>query len=768
MQREWFCIPLVLTCVAACGPARKPTWTPPQFQPAGPQIIVPMLPPTPGAPPILPESASPLSFDRIVKYPEPGWTVPMQPRFSPDGRMVTYLKSEDGTPKSALFAFDLETKTERVLVRASDLGSSTQPSQAEELRAERQRKRITGISSYAYASNADVMVIPAGGDVFVRGADGAITNVTRTDDTELDPQLCATGQWVAYVRGSELFATDLKTKQERPLTRNAKPGITRGQSDFNGQEEFEEEHGFFWSNDCKRIAYLEVDETSVAEIPVMGYRPNQTGYGTDLMMQRYPEAGATNPTVSLNLYDFDAVTSRKVKLDEPLYTGRYTWSPDGKSLYFEAIPRSQRELRIMKVDVAKATASVLWTETPAGWAEMRDLDITPDGNALVAIADNKGHDHALRIDTATGATTWLTSGDWEVTKVSRVTEDVVYFLGTKDAPIGRQLYATPLASPASGAAALEEPTRLTKEPGTHAVTLGSRGFVDVFSSSVDLPRVAITGYDGEALGAVFVPKDADFDALRIRPVSTFSVDVQGARLFGQVLPPRDLDPTKRYPLVLYVYGGPAVQSVTDRWSPKLLWQHWADRGFFVAQIDNRGGAGRGQAFAAPIAGKLGQVELADQIAALDWMIANMPIDGARVAIYGHSYGGTMALQGLLRAPGRFKSGIAASPVTDWRFYDTGYTERYMGTPRENLPSYDDADLTSKVDALTGKLFLIHALMDENVHFQNAAKLIDALVAKQKDFDTLVLPGERHGYRDPKTKQYVYRRITNFLVETLAP
>lgn len=764
MQREWFCIPLVVVVgagAASCGPARQPTWTPPQFQPNGPQIIVPMLPPTPGAPPILPESASPLTFERIVKYPEPGWTVPMLPRFSPDGRMVTYLKSEDGTSKTALFAFDLESKTERVVVRASDLGTEKQPSQAEELRAERQRKRITGISAYAFAGAADVMVIPAGGDVFVRGADGAITNVTHSDEAELDPQLCPTGQWVAYVRGSELFATDLKTKQERPLTRNAKPGITRGQSDFNGQEEFEEEHGFFWSDDCKRIAYLEVDETAVAEIPVMGYRDHGGGFGTDLMMQRYPEAGATNPTVSLNLYDFDAVTSRKVKLDEPLYTGRYTWSPDGKSLYFEAIPRSQKELRIMKVDVAKATASVLWTESPQGWAEMRDLEITPNGSALVAIGDNLGHDHAMKIDTATGATTWLTSGAWEVTSIPRVTDDTVYFVGTKDAPIGRQLYAVPLAG-------APDPTRLTKENGTHTVSLGTKGFVDVLSSSVDLPRVAITSYAGESLGAVAVPKDADFDALRIRPVATFSVDVQGARLYGQVLPPRDLDPTKRYPLVLYVYGGPAVQSVTDRWSPKLLWQHWADRGFFVAQIDNRGGAGRGQAFAAPIAGKLGMVELADQIAGLDWMLANMPIDGSRVAIYGHSYGGTMALQGLLGAPGRFKAGISASPVTDWRLYDTGYTERYMGTPKDNLLGYDEADLTTKVDALTGKLFLIHALMDENVHFQNSAKLIDALVAKQKDFDSLVLPGERHGYRDPKTKQYVYRRITNFLVETLAP
>lgn len=417
----------------------------------------------------------------------------------------------------------------------------------------------------------------------------------------------------------------------------------------------------------------------------------------------------------------------------------------------------------MKVDVQKATASVLYTEKPQGWAEMRDLDINPAGTALVAIGDASGHDHVVRIDPATGATTWLTTGDWEVIKIAKVTDDTVYFVGTKDAPIGRQLFSIPL-----GGTAPTEPTRLTKEPGTHTVSLGSRGFVDVFSSTLDLPRVSITSYTGEALGSVPVPRDADFDALRIRPVSNFSVDVNGARLYGQVLPPRDLDPTKRYPLVLYVYGGPAVQSVTDRWSPKLLWQEWADRGFFVAQVDNRGGAGRGQAFAAPIAGKLGQVELADQIAALDWMIQNMPIDGQRVAIYGHSYGGTMALMGMFGAPGRFKAGISASPVTDWRLYDTGYTERYMGSPKENLLGYDDADLTKRVGALTGKLFLIHAMMDENVHFQNSAKLIDALVANQKDFDSLVLPGERHGYRDPNTKAYVYRRITNFLVETLAP
>jgi dipeptidyl-peptidase 4 len=218
--------------------------------------------------------------------------------------------------------------------------------------------------------------------------------------------------------------------------------------------------------------------------------------------------------------------------------------------------------------------------------------------------------------------------------------------------------------------------------------------------------------------------------------------------------------------VVMVYGGPGVQTVFNMWSPKLLWNHLADRGVVVFQLDNRGTSGRGPAFEAALYGRLGEIELADQVAGVDYLKALPFVDAGRVGIYGHSYGGRMTLLALLKAPDRFQVGVAASPATDDRAYDTGYTERYMGLPDKNGAGYDATDVSKLAPNLRGKLLLMHGLMDENVHFIHTAKMIDAFVAAGKRFDLLVLPGERHGYVTPAASKYAVQRIVEYLVENL--
>ncbi|MEQ9325061.1 MAG: S9 family peptidase, partial [Polyangiaceae bacterium] len=229
---------------------------------------------------------------------------------------------------------------------------------------------------------------------------------------------------------------------------------------------------------------------------------------------------------------------------------------------------------------------------------------------------------------------------------------------------------------------------------------------------------------------------------------------------------RDMKPGVAYPLIVMVYGGPGVQTVLDQYNPRLLWQHLADRGFVIWQVDNRGATGRGHDFEIPVDQKMGEVELVDQLRGLDHVTKYPFVDAKRVGIYGHSYGGYMTLIAMLRAPDRFKVGVSGSPVTDWRYYDTGYTERYMGTPQSNPEGYASTSLLDEADKLEGKLMIIHALMDENVHFEHTASMIDALVAADKDFDLLVFPGERHGYRSPNARRYAYRRVVDYFVEHL--
>ncbi len=757
------------TLAAACGggAGRSPE-APPAVAPPG-AAKMPAAPAPLSATAVLGADKSAITFDRMSRYPEPGWNVPRAMRYSPDGKRVTFLQSESGTEQMALFGFDVASRKVELLVRAADVLAETRPlSREEELRRERQRQRIQGVTDYRWAREAPVMVLPLGGDVFVRAGDGKISRLTDTAEPEIDPQPCPSGRRVAFARGSELFVVDVPTGKETALTRGAPEGVTRGQSDFNGQEEFDEPSGFWWAPGCDKIAYLEVDERGVATEPVLGFR----GDKPDLMMQRYPIAGKKNPIVRAGVVDL--ATRKTTWLTWPAgerYLGRFAWAPDGKALWLEALSRDQKRLALVRADPATGAVTEIAAQTSATWVDFAPLELLEKSPRLLWTTVVDGHRHLEMYDAARGARVGaLTSGAWDVESIDGVDEaaGVALVTGTRDGPLERHLYAVPLAG---GAA----PARLTPEPGVHrvAVAPAGGGFVDLHSAADRLPRAVVRGAGGSAaspspaLGELPSRVDPDLAALGLRPVEPVTVPIAGGgSLHGAMLRPRQLEPGRRYPAVVMVYGGPGHQAVTNSWSPRLLWQHLADRGFVVFQIDNRGSAGRGPAFEAPIHRRLGEIELADQLAGLDWLTALPFVDAQRVGIYGHSYGGFMAALAMLKAPGRFRVGISASPVTDWKLYDTGYTERFMGTPAENADGYAAGDLARLAPALQGKLFIIHALMDENVHFGNTAHLVDALVAADEDFDLLVFPGERHGYRSPAAKRYALRRVVDYLAANL--
>ncbi|MEZ4441727.1 MAG: alpha/beta fold hydrolase [Polyangiaceae bacterium] len=718
------------------------------------------------SPTILPATDSPITFERIAAFPPPGWQIPRRVRTAPSGRWVTYLQSESGSDEMALFAFDPAAGDHRVLLRASDVVASDKPmSREEELRRERQRKRIAGVTSYDWAARADVMVIPLGGHVYLRRADGTIAQLTRAEQPDIDPQIAADGRHVAFVRGSELFVVSADG-EEKQLTHDAVDGVTRGVSDFNGQEEFNEPHGFWWSPDGQRLVYLEVDERQVDRLPVMGYRD-----GADLQELAYPRAGRKNPTSRVAVVSVEGGEPRYLDLPEDArfapddqYLGRFAFSPDGQTLYLQRLSRSQRDLALVRVDLASGEARHIHLERHDAWLELSAM-LPIDEGRLLWTAYRDGHRHLeLRDGTSGELLRALTSGAWDVTAIHAydAAHQRVLFAATKESPLERHLYAVGLEGGAID--------RLTAEPGVHEVELEhpERGWVDIHSSNDRPPAATIHGPGGEVIGQIEVPHDADFDGLGLRApeLVTVAATADAPELHGALLTPRHMKPGERYPLVVMVYGGPGVQMVLDQWNPRLLWQHLADRGFVVWQVDNRGSTGRGHDFETPIKLELGKVELADQLRGLAHVKQLPYVDPSRVAIYGHSYGGYMAIAAMLRAPGTFQVGIAGSPVTDWRYYDTGYTERYMDRPADNAAGYDHSSLLPLADKLQGKLLIVHALMDENVHFEHTAAMIDAFVAADRDFDLVVFPGERHGYRSPAARRYAYRRVVDYLVEQL--
>ncbi len=711
---------------------------------------------------VAPASKSPVTIDRIASFPPPGWHVPRMLRNSPDGAWVTYLESENGSADMALFGFDTKTHTHRVLLRATELVANARPlSRDEELRRERQRTQIQGITSYAWAARANVMLIPVAGRVFVRRADGTLSELEG--DGIIDPKLSADGTKVAFARGRELWLSDVDGRA-RALTQDAKEGVTRGQSDFNMQEEFHEPSGLWWSPTGDKLAYLEVDEHEVAQVPILGFRG-----ALDLQLLRYPRSGTTNPTVRLGIIDLTGKTTWVVlpvsaALDaNHAYLGRITWSADGRSLFLQRLSRDQRHLAMVHVDVATGTSHTLIEHEDAAWTEMTAQYPLANGK-VVAIWPHQERQHLVVLHPQTGVVErQVTAGAWDIFQLAGLDlKGRALVVANKDAVLERALYAVNLDD-----GAME---RMSPESGVHAIEAGhpEHGWTDVHSAHDRPPVVTIYDAGGKAVGGIDIPHDPDIERLQLRPARLVRIPAEGSapELHGALLEPRDRRPGQRYPAIVVVYGGPAVQSILDDYNPRLLWQHLADRGFVVLQVDNRGAAGYGHAFETPIREHLGDIELKDQLRALDWLSAQEFVDGKRVGIYGHSYGGYMALTAMLRAPGRYKVGVAGSPVTDWSLYDTGYTERYMATPLTNEAGYRDSALAPVAKNLTGKLLVIHALMDENVHFEHTAKLIDAFVAADRNFDLMLFPGERHGYRSLTARRYAYRRVIEYFVENL--
>jgi dipeptidyl-peptidase 4 len=754
---------LLSVTLLACSTRSSPRCEVPGPGASSPLAPAPPAPPAPLAAELLPEAASQITFEDMARFPEPGWQVPRALGFSPDGSTVTFLMSDAGSEEMSLFTLDDQESAPRPLVRASQLVTSHEKSLAEELRDERQRKRIKGITQYQWAAKKDVMLVPMGANLFLVTKDGSVSTAREGTDVPIDPKMCADGSRIAYSLGSELAVLDVTKKEETLLTKGAPSGVTRGQSDFNAQEEFDEPSGHFFSPDCRRLVYLEVDESGVAEVPILGHRGGKPA----LQPQRYPEAGKANPKVTVHVLDLETKKDRLVPLPEA-YLGRLQFVSDS-SFVISTLDRSQRKLEISRVDLGKIlrVTKIHERRVDRGWISMSDVVVSSDGKTVVTVAEREGHDHLLAIDVqGASAERFLTGGDWDVTELvaSSATRPAVFFSANRTSQIGRTIHELDLSTGGERTVA--------EERGTNVATFSRSGdAVATLHSDVTRPPW-MSLRRGSARTRVELPTDAQLVRLHksIRTPELFRLERPGLpTLHGALLPPRVVDPTRTYPLVVMVYGGPGAQTVLDRWSPRLHWQHLADRGFYVMQVDNRGSAGRGPAFERAIDRNLGKVEMEDQIAALADVVARTPtIDPTRVGIYGHSYGGFLAAHAMLTRGSGFAIGIAGSPVTDWRLYDSAYTERYMGLPSENAAGYEASRLAARAGDLQGRLLLMHALMDENVHFQNSADLVDALVTAGKDFDVFVFPGERHGYRSKGARTHALGRVTRALVEALGP
>jgi dipeptidyl-peptidase-4 len=705
-----------------------------------------------------------ITLTQVATFPRPGTAVPANFGFTPDSKAVTFLWSEEGSLVRSLHAMDVANGERRVLVAARS-GSEEGLSLDERLRRERARQREVGVTSYQYAKKSDpaVLLVPMEGQLFVRRGEEELTAIPGTEGA-LDPRLTDDGSAVAFVRDGDLFACRIGVESGvARLTSDAEDGVTNGEAEFIAHEELGRSRGFWWSPDGARIAFVRADSRHIPKFPIV----HQGGPMVEVEEHRYPFAGEPNARLRLGVAVAGGGETVWMDLgdDEDIYIGRVAWRPDG-SLAALLLNRAQTEMTWLAFDVDSGVARRLFTETGEPWVNLsNDTRFLESGEILVSSERETGFRHLWLLRASGEPIRALTRGSWMVTRLIDVDEErrVACFQATKGSPLRRRVFTVLL------------------DGGEVALLPGAEGWLDAvfapdhrryisrWSSLGHAPVFVLREVDSDRTTTLFANEGADARTLGLLPPTCVEVSApDGTTLLGAIYQPPPGAFAGPRPAIVSVYGGPHAQRVIDEWSltVDLRAQHFARRGYVVLMLDNRGSANRGLAFEAAISRRCGTVEVEDQIAGAKHLASRPNVDPDRIGVYGWSYGGYMTLLLMMKAPEIFRAGVAGAPVTDWDGYDTGYTERYMGTPQENPEGYREGSVLTHVDRLEGDLLLIHGMIDENVHFRHTGRLLTELARANRRAELLALPAERHMPRDHAGLLYLETRIFEFFERTL--
>ena len=704
-----------------------------------------------------------LTIADVARYPRPGMSAPMGLGFTPSGEALTWLHAGDGSLTLSLWRIDAETDERTLLAGPGDEQPLTRE---EELRRERTRTRELGVTSYQWARRTRELGLPAallipGPLLRVRVGDGELREIAGTEGA-VEPTLSPDGGTISFVRDGNLHLISIDGEGLRELAGGAEDGLTFGLADYIAQEEFDQMRGHWWSRDSLQLAYLRADSRHIPPYRIV----HQGGAEVSTETHRYPFAGAENPQVELHLVDADGGNARRLALpDEDGYLVRVAWWPDPDAeagrLVVQFLNRAQDRLRLIAFDADGATTTLI-DERQEPWINVAHDAQGLDDGRFIWSSEETGYRH-LYLHAADGRRIRaLTSGEWMVTGVIGADEErgQLYFSATRESPLERHVYRVALEG--------GEPERLSADGGVNGALLSPDGeWLAIARQSLSEPPSFLLqstqGGKGGEPRVLFEQPDVAPDALDLQVPELISVPAaDGTGLYGALYRPESAG-DEPPPLIVAVYGGPHAQTVLDAWglTVDLRAQHLAQRGFLVLKLDNRGMASRGLAFEAHLHRGMGTVEVEDQSAAVDHLAAQGLIDPQRVGVYGWSYGGYMTVMAMLREPERYKVGVAGAPVSDWDGYDTGYTERYMGTPQDNAEGYKEASLLTHAGQLRGKLLLVHGGIDENVHFRHTARLITELTRQDKGYDLLLFPQERHMPRDRQGLEYQERKLAEY-------
>ncbi|MGI4739004.1 MAG: DPP IV N-terminal domain-containing protein [Janthinobacterium lividum] len=586
------------------------------------------------------------------------------------------------------------------------------------------------------------------------------------------------GQRVAFTRANNLFVKDLASGQETAVTTTGvRNQLIHGSADWVYEEEFGFAQGFFWSPDSRQLAYYTFDESQVPEYDMQRWG---SLYPTEYRY-KYPKAGEKNSVVSVSSYD--VASARTVRMDvgpEPdQYLPRVQWTTAPGVLSIERLNRLQNKLELLHTDARTGQSRVVLTDTNPAYVDINDdLRYLPGGQQFLFTSEKDGYLHLYLHDMSGRLVRQLTSGPWEITAVNGFNPKTgyVYYTSTEGSALQRHLWRVHLSG--KGKQRLSD-----AGGGTDEVSLSpdTRYFLNEHSAA-GVP--AITSLREGATGKLV--KTLEDNALLRQTLARYDLgkfeffsftNAEGVGLNAWMLKPSNFDPAKKYPVLMHVYGGPSfgsisTQTVLDNAGGgtsfnNYLWHNMlTEQGYIVVSVENRGTSGRGSAFRKATYANLGKLETNDQADGARYLATLPYVDKTRIGIWGWSFGGYMTSLAMTKNADLFKMGIAVAPVTNWRYYDTIYTERFLQTPQQNPGGYDNNSPVQFAQNLRGKFLLVHGTGDDNVHFQNSIAFVDALIRANKDFQTLYYPNRNHGIYGGNTRLHLYRQLTNFVKDNL--
>lgn len=585
------------------------------------------------------------------------------------------------------------------------------------------------------------------------------------------------GKRVAFMRDNNLFVVELSAPKETKLTTDGKRNaILNGGADWVYEEEFSMARAFEWSPDSKRLAWIRFDESRVPEYDMQlwgGLYPVEYRF-------KYPKAGEANSLVSVWIADVQ--TGKKVHaqtadaksgMEKDSYLPRIQWTKSANLLSVRRMNRLQNKLDLLHVNAATGQASTVLSETSTTYVDLEftdDLTYLNDGKSFICSSERSGYKHLYLYNLNGKLIRPITSGNVEVATVSGVDEKngVIFFSSTEASPLERHLYRIGLDG--------QNKQMLSLNPGTYTATFSPDfAYYLLYHTATDSP-VTVSLRDTKTTNDLRILESND--ALKAR-LATYTIApkqffqtkaADGTPLNGWMIKPANFDSTgtKKHPVLMFVYGGPGSQTVKNDWDSRdFFWyQTLVQKGYIIVSVDGRGTGGRGTAFRTSTYAQLGKLETEDRIAAARYLKTLPYVDPNRVGIWGWSYGGYMTALCMTLGADVFKAGISVAPVTNWRFYDTIYTERYLKRPQENAAGYDDNSPVTHAAKLRGPYLLVHGTGDDNVHFQNSIALENALIEAGKQFQSFYYPNRNHGIYGGNTRLHLYQMMTDFVEKNL--